>query len=155
VFGAGRDCMKGAMPFRWNREVRRHAYPGLRHAEFLYRVPACPTRRFDQALGVKRLTTVGAALGAAFLFDPDDGDFLQEIDDIAPNRNDGFGGTVALDGSDALVGAQGDLVGSIRPGEVFAYSTLATVPEAGTLMLLPAGLAALVLVRWRAAASRS
>jgi hypothetical protein len=113
-----------------------------------YLLAGAPFRNKGPALAQKDL-------GAAFLFDPDNGDFLQEIDDTAPNRNDGFGGTVALDGGDALVGAQGDLVGSIRPGQVFVYSTLATVPEAGTLMLLPAGLAALLLTRRRAAPSRS
>ena len=85
-------------------------------------------------------------LGAAFLFDANTGDFLQELGDIAPSSNDRFGFTVALDGESALIGVQTDLVGTIRPGQVFAYGP-ASVPEPGTLIILMAGLAGLIYVR--------
>ena len=86
-------------------------------------------------------------LGGAFLFDADTGDFLQEIGDTAPTNGDRFGFTVALDGGEALIGAQTDRVGATRPGQVFTYETPAAVPEPSTLMLLAAGLAGLTLVR--------
>lgn len=102
----------------------------------------------------KGLPTAQRDLGAAFLFDAHTGDFLQEIGDPAPTRNDRFGVTVALDGDNALIGAQTDLVGSIRPGQVFAYATPAAVPEPGTLILAAAGLAGLMFLRRRTATAR-
>jgi hypothetical protein len=86
-------------------------------------------------------------LGAAFLFDAHTGGFLQEIDDISPTNGDRFGFTVALDGDNALIGAQTDLVGSIRPGQVFAYQTAATaVPEPNSVALFLTGLGATAII---------
>ncbi len=86
-------------------------------------------------------------LGAAFLFDAITGAFLQEIDDTSPTNGDRFGFTVALDGGDALIGAQTDFVNGIRPGQVFTYSTPGSAPLPGTLVLLATGLAGLTLMR--------
>ena len=91
-------------------------------------------------------------LGAAFLFDANSGDFLQEIGDLAPTNGDRFGFSVALDGDSALIGAQTDLVGSIRPGQVFVYGAPAAIPEPNTAFILAAGLMGLILLRRRAAA---
>jgi FG-GAP repeat len=68
-------------------------------------------------------------LGAAFLFDPNTGAILQEIDDTSPSNGDRFGFAVALDVDEALIGAQTDLVNGIRSGQVFYYATSAVVPE--------------------------
>jgi WD40 repeat protein len=90
-------------------------------------------------------------LGAAFLFDAITGAFLQEIDDTAPTSGDRFGFTVALDGGDALIGAQTDLVDAIRPGQVFAYSTPLATPTPPALPLFAGGLGVLGLLGWRSA----
>ena len=92
-------------------------------------------------------------LGAAFLYDAKTGAFLQEVNDTAPVSNDRFGFAVALDGCDALIGAQTDLVGTIRPGQAFYYAGPVAAPEPGTLALLMTGLAGLALVRRRSATS--
>jgi hypothetical protein len=89
-------------------------------------------------------------LGAAFLYDANTGQFLQEIIDSAPARGDRFGFTVTLDGQAALIGAQTDLINRLVVGQVFSYTALpdAAVPEPGTLALLLAGVGAL---GWRRA----
>jgi len=90
-------------------------------------------------------------LGAAFLYDADTGQFLQEINDIAPARGDRFGFTVALDGQAALIGAQTDLINRLPIGQVFSYAALpdVAVPEPGVLALMLTGLAGLRLLGWR------
>ena len=72
-------------------------------------------------------------LGAAFLFDANTGAFLQEFVDTVPDRNDRFGFAVALDGDEALIGAQTDLVGGVQSGQVFYYATEAVVPEPASI----------------------
>jgi WD40 repeat protein len=83
-------------------------------------------------------------LGAAFLFDAHTGAFLQEIDDLSPTNGDRFGFTVALDGTAALIAAQTDLVGGIRPGQVFIYQTAAAEPSSLALLLWGLGATALM-----------
>jgi len=72
-------------------------------------------------------------LGAAFLFDANTGAFLQEIVDTVPNSGDRFGFAAALDGKQALIGAQTDLVNGISSGQVFYYATQAAVPEPASI----------------------
>jgi hypothetical protein len=109
-----------------------------------YVLSGAPFRNFGPALSQKDL-------GAAFLFDAVNGDFLQEIDDIAQTGVDRFGWSVALDGGDALIAATSDLVGTIRRGQVFTYETPTTVPEPGAWLLLAGGLAGLTFMRRRSA----
>ena len=89
-------------------------------------------------------------LGSAFLFDANTGAFLQELIDPVPVSNDRFGKSLALDGHTALIAAQTDLIGTIRPGQVFYYAGPVPAPEPGTLVLLLAGLAGLAVChrRW-------
>jgi hypothetical protein len=76
---------------------------------------------------------------------------LQEIFDPQPAVNDRFGKAVALDGHAALIGAQTDLIGTTRPGQVFFYAEPAqtAVPGPGTLTLLLCGLASFIVSRRR------
>lgn len=92
----------------------------------------------DHALVGAPFRNTGAALtgkdlGAAFLFDANTGDFLQEFADMAPTRGDRFGFAVALDGDEALIGAQTDLVGGVASGQVFHYAAEAPVPEPASI----------------------
>lgn len=93
------------------------------------------------------LPTAQQDRGAAFLFDADTGAFLQEILDPLPVRNDRFSMALALDGHDALIAAQTDLIGTIRPGQVFYYAGPFAVPEPGTLALMVVGFAGLIASR--------
>lgn len=104
-----------------------------------YVLSGAPFRNFGPAVSQKDI-------GAAFLFDAVNGDFLQEIDDVAPSNPDRFGWSVALDGGDAAIAATTDLVGTTRRGQVFTYQAPATVPEPNTLLLLMGALAGLTLV---------
>jgi hypothetical protein len=88
-------------------------------------------------------------LGAAFLFDLNTGALLQELTDPVPVSNDRYGMALALDGHAALIGAQTDLVGTIRPGQVFYYSEAAAVPEPATHGLLVFGLTGLLALARR------
>jgi outer membrane protein assembly factor BamB len=88
-------------------------------------------------------------VGAAFLFDANTGQFIQEIRDSAATNGDRFGKAVALDGELAVIGAQTDLVGTIRPGQVFYYASARAVPEPATWGLVAAGLALLAFARRR------
>ena len=93
-------------------------------------------------------------LGAAFLYDAKTGAFLQEVDDPDPKSNDRYGFSGALDGCDALIGAQTDLVGTIRPGQVFFYEGPAAVPEPDSIILFSLGLAGMGYL-WRRRTARS
>ena len=95
--------------------------------------------------------------GGAFLFDAISGTFLQELVDPVPNINDRFGFAVALNGKDALIGAQTDLVPlpgqpTIRPGQVFYYAGPVAVSEPAPL--LPIGTASLGLMVWHRVRAR-
>lgn len=87
-----------------------------------FALAGAPFRNLGPALSQKDL-------GAAFLFNANTGAFLQEIDDVSPAPGDRFGFSVALDGKQALVGAQTDLVNGVTEGQVFYYAPQAAVPE--------------------------
>ena len=106
-----------------------------------------------RAVQKQRSGDVAEGSGRGVPFDAKTGAFLQEVNDTAPVSNDRFGFAVALDGYDALIGAQTDLVGTIRPGQAFYYAGPVAAPEPGTLALLMTGLAGLALVRRRSATS--
>jgi hypothetical protein len=91
-----------------------------------FALAGAPFRNLGPALSQKDL-------GAAFLFNANTGAFLQELDDVSPTRNDGFGFSVALDGRQALVGAQSDRVNGIVAGQVFYYAPQAAVPEPASI----------------------
>ena len=91
-----------------------------------YALAGAPFRNKGPALSQKDL-------GAAFLFDANTGAFLQEIVDTAPIRGDRFGFAVALDGDEALIGAQTDLVNGIASGQAFYYAPQAAVPEPASI----------------------
>jgi hypothetical protein len=88
-------------------------------------------------------------LGAAFIYDVNTGVLLQELTDPDPRSNDRFGMALALDGHTALIAAQTDLVGTIRPGQVFLFAEPFVVPEPATLGLTIASLAVLMHRRRR------
>jgi len=87
--------------------------------------------------------------GGAYLFDAMTGALQQEIFDPQPFPGDRFGFAVALDGSNALIGAQTDRVGTVPQGSVFYFAPQA-LPEPPTLAVLAVVLAtSLVTMRRR------
>ena len=110
----------------------------------------------DRALvGAAFDNSQGPDRGAAYLFDANTGALLQEIFDPEPAINDRFGMALALDGHEALIGAQTDLSGTTRPGRVFYYADAVEVPGPGTLALMVSGLAGLFASTRRKATSPS
>jgi hypothetical protein len=91
-----------------------------------YALAGAPFRNKGPAISQKDL-------GGAFLFDANTGAFLQEFADPVPGRGDRFGFAVALDGDEALIGAQTDLVGGVVSGQVFYYAAEAAVPEPASI----------------------
>jgi hypothetical protein len=86
--------------------------------------------------------------GGAYLFDAATGALLQEIFDPQPGLNDRFGFAAALDGVNALIGAQTDRVGGVQVGQVFYYAPTA-VPEPSALVVFAVGLAGLTAAKRR------
>jgi hypothetical protein len=91
--------------------------------------------------------TQGTDRGAAYLFNAETGELVQELFDPVPGMTDRYGVGLALDGDGLLVGAPNDLVDTIRPGQAFYYELPSAppppigVPEPATLALVFAGLA--------------
>jgi len=79
-------------------------------------------------VGSPRDDTAGTRAGAAYLFDVNTGNLLQSFFNPTPPLNlfalDGFGGSVALQGNNVLIGAQGDdTAQGARSGAAYLFDT--------------------------------
>ncbi len=77
--------------------------------------------------------TIGSGVGQAYLFDASTGNLLQTFNDPTPISINEFGGSVALDGKNALIGASRY---DRNSGLMQAYLFEISVPEPGTSCLL-------------------
>lgn len=59
--------------------------------------------------------------GIAYVYDVPTGNLLYTLDNPDPDAGDRFGGTYAIDGNYALVGALGDDTGAVDAGSVYVY----------------------------------
>jgi hypothetical protein len=91
--------------------------------------------------------TNGLNVGQAHLFDLS-GNLLQTFDDPTITNRDNFGGSVAIDGDNVLIGAFFDDTNGLKVGQAHLFST-PVVPIPAALPLFATGLGVLGVVGWR------
>ena len=96
-------------------------------------------------IGARNDDTNGMNVGQAHLFDAMTGALLWTFDDPTITTADQFGFSLALDGNNVLIGANGDDTNGSQVGQAHLFSAgLAAVPEPSTLLLMTVGLAWLI-----------
>ena len=75
-------------------------------------------------IGARLDDTNGLNVGQAYLFDATTGDLLQTFDDPTVTKSDFFGDSVALDGNNVPIGAQGDDTNGDDVGQAYLFDAI-------------------------------
>jgi len=97
-------------------------------------------------IGARDDNTYGPDVGQAHLFNALSGNLIQTFNDPTVTTSDGFGGVVALDGDNVLIGAAGDDTYGTDIGQAYLFEI---IPEPSTFILAIVGLLSLVFHRRR------